>query len=124
MQHDKHSARVDEAIQDPRTSATAGYRDDARPHEDEEDVFERAGVRPDVPAAPGVPDPAEVAARSELARFLSPRALPGTRDQLLASAIDNDAPEWVRDALTRLPDDQMFEGISALWEAIRSPGQP
>jgi len=124
QQHDKHSPRVEDAIQDPRTSAPAGYRDDARPHDDEENVFERAGVRPDVPAAPGTPDPADVAARGELARFLSPRALPGTRGQLLASAEDNDAPEWVREELAQLPDDQLFESVSALWAAMRRPAQP
>jgi hypothetical protein len=118
-QHGKHSPRVEEALQDPRTSAPAGYRDDTRPNEDEEDVLERAGVRPDVPTPPGAPDPAEVAARTELGRFLSPRAFPGFRNQLLASAVDNDAPAWVRDELGRLPDDRMFDGVSDLWAAIR-----
>jgi hypothetical protein len=123
-QHGKHSARLEEAIEDPRTSAPAGYRDEARPHEDEEDVLERAGVRPDVPTPAGAPDPAEVAARSELARFISPRLFPGFRDQFLASAADNDAPQWVRDSLARLPADQMIHGVSELWESMGGPAQP
>lgn len=123
-QHAKHSPRVEDAIGDPRVSAPAGYRDDARPHEDEEDVLERAGVRPDVPLPPGAPDPVESAARSELARFLSPAAFPGFRRQLVDSAIANDAPAWVRDDLARLPEDRMFDGISAVWAALGRPAQP
>lgn len=122
-QHDKQSARRDDAEQDTRASAPAGYRDEARPHEEDEDVLERAGVRPDVPLPPGSPDPAEEAARIELARFLSPRAFPGFRDQFLASAADNDAPGWVHDELARLPEDRMFDSVTDLWAAIRDPAQ-
>lgn len=66
---------------------------------------------------PGM-DAADVAGRSELARFLSPSAFPGDRAALLASARDNDAPEQIVRQVEALPGDREYVNVSAAWEAL------
>ena len=84
----------------------ANYEPEARYRVDE-DAWGRLG-----------PDP--VAARRELSRHL-PNAFPGSRDDLLSSAREADAPQEVLDVLERLPAGRRFENLYAAWEALFGP---
>jgi len=59
----------------------------------------------------------DVDARAELARSIEPSVYPARPGELLASAEREHAPEWVTDALRRLPDD-LYETTEAVWEAM------
>jgi Protein of unknown function (DUF2795) len=104
MESNKHSPVVDDAMKDPRLEEPAGYRHEARPEDD------------DVLAGEGT-----IARRSDLARFIEPSRLPAGRDALLAAAADHDAPEWVRSALARLPQDRTFSTFEEVWESVAGP---
>jgi hypothetical protein len=120
---DKHGPRVDEALQR-----------DVRPLEQGAPVEPRVEeFREQEPAADGEPeaeavlaggrtaaamDPAEVDARSELARSISPSVFPADRAALLDSARQNQAGQLVLDRLARLPEGQTFENVQAVWLAL------
>jgi Protein of unknown function (DUF2795) len=120
---DKHGPRVDEALEH-----------DVRPLEQGAPVEPRVEeFREQEPAADGEPevdavraggrteaamDPAEVHARSELARSISPSVFPARREALLDSARQNQAGQPVLDRLARLPEDQTFENVQAVWLAL------
>ena len=53
--------------------------------------------------------PSDVEERSQIARFLDPSAFPATRDELVASAESNQAPDVVLGVLRDLPGDQEFQ---------------
>ena len=59
------------------------------------------------------PDDAET--RSLIAKHLDRIVFPGTRDQLVADAIDNNAPPAVIGALRSLPDGTTFENMQQVW---------
>ncbi len=59
-----------------------------------------------------------VAQRSNLARFLDPSIFPADRKQILASAQQNNALEWVLRSLDQLPDDSTYENFESVWEAL------
>jgi Protein of unknown function (DUF2795) len=67
--------------------------------------------------APGL-TPDDVETRSEIARFLDRAALPGGRDDLLASAEQNQATQRVLDLLGRLPADTQFENMQDVARAL------
>ena len=66
------------------------------------------------------PDDAET--RSLIAKHLDRIAFPGTRDDFLADAIENDAPPAVIGALRSLPDGTTFENMQQIW--ISLGGEP
>jgi len=115
----KHGPAVDDAMKDPRVEESFGYRHDGRPEEDDRGAPGPAGVaRPDVDRGPGAPDPRTVETRADLARFVRPSSLPGRRDEILAAAVEDDAPEWVRRSLAILPEDRTFATFEEIWEAL------
>jgi Protein of unknown function (DUF2795) len=67
--------------------------------------------------APGL-TPEDVETRSEIARFLDRAALPGNRDDLLASAEQNQATQRVLDLLQQLPADTQFENMQDVARAL------
>jgi hypothetical protein len=67
---------------------------------------------------PGM-SPSDVEQRSELARFLAPSGFPARRDDLVAAAEANQAPDAVLDVLRGLPDDQEFTNTQ---EVARAAG--
>jgi hypothetical protein len=116
---DKHGPAVDDAMKDPRVEAPSGYRHEGRPEEDDGAAPGAAGVaRPDVPGGPGVPNPRTIETRADLARFVRPSSLPGGREEILAAAVEDDAPEWVRRSLAVLPRDRTFATFEEIWEAL------
>ena len=62
--------------------------------------------------------PDELEARSDIARHLDPSIFPADRDAVLESARENDAPVGVLAGLARLPDDDRFENLQAVWQAL------
>lgn len=94
-----------------------------------EEFREQEGAADDEPAAEGrlpgrrrggagAMDADELAARSELARSVSPSAFPADRDALLASARRNQAARPVLDCLARLPPGRAFENVEQVWQAL------
>lgn len=67
--------------------------------------------------APGL-TPDDVETRSEIARFLDRTALPGSRDDLVASAEQNQATQAVLDLLQQLPADTRFENMQDVARAL------
>ncbi len=63
------------------------------------------------------PTDEELEARAELARHLQPSIFPADPGALLASAQSNNAPGWVLDALTALPE-AVYPNTEAVWEAL------
>jgi hypothetical protein len=67
--------------------------------------------------APGL-DNDDIETRSEIARFLDRSALPGRRDDLLASARQNQATDRVLDLLEALPADTEFANVQDVARAL------
>src|SRR5687767_4703641 len=117
QQSDKHRQATDEAIKDPRVEKSYGYKKDARPvEEDDGESIAGSPARPDIDLTSS-PDPETVRDRSEFATFLNPSVFPADRERLLATAEQNDAPEWVSAALEALPANDRFATFDEVWEA-------
>lgn len=124
---DKHSARMDDAL-DAEVSGLVRSGHDSRadwnsPEPSGED-------QPDVDRVPhgtmagGVPDgmtEADVERRSELAGYLG-RVWPATSEQVLAVAVENDAPEALLSSLRHLEPGRSFENLQELWSAVGGEG--
>jgi hypothetical protein len=67
--------------------------------------------------APGLSND-DIEVRSEIARFLDRAALPGSRDDLLASAEGHQATERVLDLLRQLPEGTQFENVQDVARAL------
>ena len=122
---DKHSPRLDEALEGATASMVRGSPVEARA----EEWREQEGPAEGEPVSDarlaggrGSPDPDvltydEVEARAELARNLEPSVFPADREALIASAERMNAPGPVVDRLRRLPDGE-FTHTEAVWEAL------
>lgn len=120
---DKHSARMDDALGGEvegliRTGHDnrAEWNSPEPSGEDQPDV----DLVPDGTLAGGVPDgmtERDVERRSELAQYLG-RVWPATGEQVLAVAIDNEAPEAVLSTLRHLPPGQSYANLQELWSAV------
>jgi hypothetical protein len=60
----------------------------------------------------------EVEQRSRLGRFIPLSALPGDRESLRLSAVQNEAPDDVLAQLDRLPPGTEFQTVSEVWAAL------
>ena len=79
-------------------------------------VFEGSATPDDVD---GTDDPlATVEARRELSRHLRSSAFPADRDELLAEAADQHAPEAVTSVLRRLPVGVRYGTVHEVWSAL------
>ena len=123
---DKHSARMDDALEaEVHGMMTAGRETrgeawhSAEPSgEDQPDV----DLAPDGTLAGGVPDgmtESDVEARSELATFLGRSVWPATGQLLLETAQTNEAPDRVLDLLRRLPSGREYVNVQDAWAALQ-----
>jgi hypothetical protein len=122
---DKHTPRLDENLAHDTSSLTTGSPSEARADEGRT----QEGPADDEPTPDAllsgdrglndddVLDHDEVEARSVIAAHLRPSAFPGDREQLVAVAREENAPAWVVDRLSQLPDGT-FTHTEAVWEAL------
>jgi hypothetical protein len=120
---DKHSARMDDALSAEVDGITRSGHDNRADWNTPEPSGED---QPDVDRVPngtlagGVPDgmtEADVERRSELASYLG-RVWPATKDELIAIAGENNAPDAVLAELDKLPADWAFQNLQDAWVAL------
>ncbi|MFD1932507.1 MULTISPECIES: DUF2795 domain-containing protein [Nonomuraea] len=112
---DKHGPRLDER----RTDGELGSSHVEERRRQEEDVPTMGGYPPG--HAPGTPEgiTAEgVGQRSELARWLSGVDYAADRDRLMAHARRMSAPDFVLEAVGRLPRGTRFANVAEVAEAL------
>ena len=120
---DKHSARMDDALQGEVAGlirsghdSRADWNSPEPSGEDQPDVDRN----PDGTLAGGVPEgmtEQDVAARSELAGYLG-RQWPATREELIGLAAGNGAPDAVLDRLRGLPMGESYANLQELWSTL------
>jgi len=120
---DKHSARMDEALE----AEVAGLIRSGHDSREDWNSPEPSGEdQPDVDLVPngtlsgGVPDgmtEQDVERRSELAGFLG-RVWPATGAQLVEVAGGNDAPDAVLETLRALPPGRVFDNLQDVWSTV------
>ncbi len=124
---DKHSARMDDALEAEVAGLVRAGHDNRADWNSPEPSGED---QPDVDRVPngtlagGVPDgmtEADVERRSELAGYLG-RVWPATGEQVLAVAVENDAPDAVLASLRHLPPRQSFQNLQELWISVGGAG--
>jgi hypothetical protein len=120
---DKHSARMDDALEAEVSGLMRAGHDNRADWNSPEPSGED---QPDVDLVPngtlagGVPDGMtedDVERRSELASLLG-RIWPATSEQVLAVAVENDAPDAILTTLRHLSPGQSFENLQELWATI------
>lgn len=103
---DKHSPRIDEALEHDVQSLVRGHADESRAQEQR--------LQEDLPGPTSALD-----RRAELAAALAPAKWPATRDELVRIARDGQAPERVLADLERLPHgDATYDHLESVWEAV------
>lgn len=124
---DKHSARMDDALEAEVSGLVRSGHDNRADWNSPEPSGED---QPDVDRAPngtlagGVPEgmtEGDVERRSELAGYLG-RVWPATSEQVLAVAVENDAPDAILSTLRHLPPGQSFANLQELWTAVSGEG--
>lgn len=123
----KHSPRIDDAIEHDVQSLVDGRSGDARaqesrmaePHAEGEPEIDQ-GARWDDHDDQGIGVPADVAdERADLARFVASAQWPATRDELLEAADRNHATDAVMEKLGRLPHgDTEYGNVQDVWRAL------
>ena len=120
---DKHSARMDDALEAEVSGLVRSGHDNRAdwnsPEPSGEDQPDVDRV-PDGTLAGGVPEGMtedDVEARSELATYLG-RLWPATREELVRVATDNEAPDSVLAQLHRLPLGQQFANLQEVWATV------
>ncbi len=116
----KHSPRVDDAMAHDVDSLLHGVPEESRAQEErlQEDPAVGPGRRFDDPL-PGVDiTDAEVEKRAELSRHVAGAHFPARRDELLAAAEADHAPDDLMQALGELPPDQEYGTAQAVWRAL------
>ena len=121
---DKHSPRIDEALDHDTRSLQQGapvesrveeHREQEGPGDDQPTPDARlAGGR----GTAGSLDLDDAETRADIARFLTPSAFPADRDALLADAEANQAPEGVLERLQALPAGRAYENVQDVWSAL------
>ena len=117
---DKHSPRVDDAMARDVDSLLHGAAEESRSQEGrlQEDPAVGPGRRFD-DVRPGTEmSDAEVEQRAELSRHLAAVQFPARRDDLLAAARADHAPDVIVEALRGLPADEAYETVQAVWQAL------
>ncbi|MFZ5850453.1 MAG: DUF2795 domain-containing protein [Actinomycetota bacterium] len=121
---DKHGPRTDEALRGETEGLTrAGRSTRAEEWHDPEPAAEGD---PEVDRVPGISlsggtqpglSEADVAGRSEVARFLGTDAFPASGEQLAQVAARNGAPDAVLDLLRGLPGGRRYTTVAEVWQA-------
>jgi len=122
---DKHSARMDEALDSEVEGLIRAGRDT---HAEEWKSAEPSGEdQPEVDLSAngdlhgGVPDgmsEADVEERSRLAAYLGKEVWPATGEQLLEVARGRQAPDVVLDRLAELPAGRVFDNLQDAWHQL------
>lgn len=119
-----HGPRLDEALERETRALDQSDHGEARAQEGR--LVEDAGddePRAELEGASGLPrDPA--LGRRELSRHLRLSAFPGTREELLAEARENAAPEPVLRLLERLAARRRYETVYEVWDAVGGELEP
>lgn len=110
----KHSPRLDDELKKETQSLERGAPVEAHV----EEFREHEPAADDEPTAASRIGDDEVAARSELSRNLRASVFPATRDELLAEAEANNAPQAVVEELRRLPSDLKLANVHDVWAAL------
>ena len=119
---DKHSPRVDEELEHETRSLEQGAPVESRVEEHREQ--EGPGDDQPTPSAlltggrTGSLDLDDAEARSDIARYLDPAAVPANREALLDDAEANNAPAAVLERLQALPGDRTYQGLPDVWAAL------
>jgi len=119
---DKHSPRVDEALDHETQSLQQGAPIESRV----EEFREQEGPGEDQPTPEprltegraGSLDLDDAEARSDIARYLDPSAFPADREGLVANAEANNAPEAVLERLQALPASRSYEAMPDVWAGL------
>lgn len=120
---DKHSARMDDALEAEVGGLIRSGHDNRADWNSPEPSGED---QPDVDLVPngtlagGVPEGMtedDVERRSELAGYLG-RVWPATSEQVLAVAVENEAPDSILSSLRHLPPGRSFENLQDLWGSL------
>lgn len=122
---DKHTPRLDENLKADTRSLVQGSPVEARAAEEREQEGPGEGEpTPDARLVGGrvqddqqQPTDEELEARTELARHLLPSAFPADRATLLSMAAGNNAPGWITELLSGLPDGT-YPTTESIWEAL------
>lgn len=124
---DKHSSRIDDAMEHEVASLVDGRSGDARSRESRmaEPVAEGEpeidhGARGDDHDDQGIGVRSDVAdERAELARFVASAQWPATREQLLEAADRDHATDAVMEKLGGLPHgDRRYDNVQDVWRAL------
>jgi|SRR6185312_15159679 hypothetical protein len=122
---DKHSGRVDDAMKGETSGMVAGNHDSraeewrsAEPSGDDQPAVSRGADNAMTGGVPEGMEPADVAARSELASWLGRASFPAVREQLLGHVMDEAAPDHVIELVRRLPAGREFVNAGEVWRAL------
>ena len=89
---------------------------------------EDPGVGPGGPSDEPLPgmdlSEADVEERAELSRHVAAARFPAGREELLAAAEADHAPDDVLQALRQLPPEQTYETVQAVWQALGGHVEP
>jgi Protein of unknown function (DUF2795) len=117
QQTDKHGPLLDEELQHETRGLVQGGRSthaeewaDPEPAGEDQPTGDRIYPE-DRRGNPEGMTQTDVDERSDIARSLGTSAFPGTRDELVAFAADNEATEHVLTLLRSLPADRTFENV-------------
>jgi hypothetical protein len=113
-----HGPRLDEQLKRETEPLLHGSHAESRAAEERE--LEGAGddePRAELDGAVGLSREPELA-RRELSRHLRPRVFPARRDELIAEAEENNAPDAVLELLMALPNEVAFETVYEVWDAV------
>lgn len=121
---DKHGPRTDEALRGETEGLTRSGRStraeewhDPEPAAEGDPEADRApGTTLSGGTQPGLSE-ADVAGRSEVARFLGAGAFPASGEQLAEVAARNGAPDAVVHLLRGLPAGQRYANVAQVWQA-------
>jgi len=122
----KHSPRVDEALAHDVDSLLHGSPEESRAQEGrlQEDPEVGPGRRLD-DLIPGVDmTEAELRERAELSRHVAAAHFPARRDELVAAAEGDHAPDEMMRALGELPADEEYQTVQAVWKALGGNVEP
>lgn len=124
---DKHSPRIDDAMEHDVQSLVDGRSGEARSQESrmaeppaEGDAEINPGSRWDDHDDQGIGVPRDVAdERADLARFVASAQWPATRESLLETADRDHATDAVMEKLGRLPHgDRQYGNVQDVWRAL------
>ena len=114
---DKASPRIDEELDKETGPLQRGAPVSSRA----EDFREQEGSGEDEPGTDTRLTVGPAEARGELARHLQPSIFPATRETLLSSAREMNAPDGILELLSGVPEGREFANVGEVWGALRLP---